>query len=59
MPSPFDDPREHRGERRRRRHHHRHERAPAVELKPDYVVWGTWATLFVLFMIGVVSALLR
>jgi hypothetical protein len=59
MPSPFDDPHSHRHGRSRRRHHHHNERAPAVEVKPDYVVWGIWAALFVLFMTGAVSALLR
>jgi hypothetical protein len=57
MPSPFDDPHSRRHGRSRRRHHR--ERAPAVEVKPDYVVWGVWAALFVLFLIGAVSALLR
>jgi len=57
MPSPFDDPHSRRHGRHRRRHHR--ERAPAVEVKPDYVVWGIWAALFVLFMVGAVSALLR
>lgn len=55
MPSPFDDPDR---DRRHRRGHRRHS-TPPVEAKPDYLVIGLCSALFVLFMIGTISALLR
>lgn len=57
MPNPFDTSRERR--HGRHRHHRHHDHAPAIEVQSDPVVLGIWIALFVLFLIGAVSALLR